>query len=193
VQAFFNRFPDAPADALYVVEMGSNDIRDALLVDPYSEPGPTGVLEQALTAIQTAMLDLYDAGARKFLVLNGPDISLTPAVLQLDALMPEANIKGFAQLFSYTFKDGLETLLETLEATLPDIVIRRLDMYGNLQTYAANPADYGLTEVSEACVTPDVAPFACRNPDEYLFWDGVHPTRTVHAIFAREAASVLAE
>ena len=191
IDAFLADFPDAPTDALYVVEMGSNDIRDALLVDPYSDPGPNAVLQEALTAIATAMLDLYDAGARKFLVLNGPDISLTPAVQKLDTLMPGAGL--YAQLLSYTFNAGLENLLLSLEMTLPGIDIRRLDMYDNIQTYAANPASYGLTDVTDACVTPDVAPFACRNPDEYLFWDGVHPTRAVHAIFAREAARVLAE
>ncbi|MCK9294170.1 MAG: SGNH/GDSL hydrolase family protein [Desulfobulbaceae bacterium] len=191
VQAFFVRFPEAPADALYAVEMGSNDIRDALLADPHSEPGPAGVLEEALTAIATAMLDLYDAGARKFLVLNGADISLTPAVRQLDTLMPGAAFS--ARLLSITFNTGLENLLQNLEATLPDIEIRRLDMYGQLNAYATDPGGFGLTEVAAACVTPNLAPFACHDPDEYLFWDGVHPTRAVHAIFAREAASVLAE
>jgi phospholipase/lecithinase/hemolysin len=185
VQAFLADFPEAPADALYVVEMGSNDIRDALLADP------ARVLEEALAAIATAMFDLYDAGARKFLVLNGADISLTPAVLQLDALMPGTAL--YARLLSYTFNAGLENLLVYLEATLPDIAIRRLDMYGKLNEYAADPGSFGLTEVTQACVTPNLAPFACHAPDEYLFWDGVHPSRAVHAIFAREAAAVLAE
>ncbi|MEW6521353.1 MAG: SGNH/GDSL hydrolase family protein [Thermodesulfobacteriota bacterium] len=191
VQAFLADFPEASADALYVIEMGSNDIRDGLLVDPHSDPGAEGVLEEALTAIATAMFDLYDAGARKFLVLNGPDISLTPAVLQLDAVMPGTAL--YARLLSYTFNSGLENLLDTLAASLPDIDIRRLDMYGQLNEYAADPASFGLTEVAEACVTPDLAPFACHDPDAYLFWDGVHPSRAVHAIFAREAARVLAE
>lgn len=191
LQAFLADFPDAPADALYVIEMGSNDIRDALLVDPAGEPGPAGVLEEALTAIATAMLDLYDGGARQFLVLNGADISLTPAVQQLELAMPGATL--YAQLLGYIFNEELENLLVYLEATLPDIDIRRLDMYGQLNEYAADPGSFGLTEVSAACVTPDLPPFACHSPDEYLFWDGVHPTRAVHAIFAREAAGVLAE
>jgi phospholipase/lecithinase/hemolysin len=36
-----------------------------------------------------------------------------------------------------------------------------------------------------------VTPFTCQEPDEFLFWDGIHPTKAVHGIIAQEAASVL--
>ena len=36
-------------------------------------------------------------------------------------------------------------------------------------------AAFGLTNVTSACVSPEVAPFSCSQPDEFLFWDGIHP------------------
>jgi len=48
-----------------------------------------------------------------------------------------------------------------------------------------------LAAATRACVTPFVPPFTCGSPDEFLFWDGIHPTKAVHGIIAQEAASVL--
>jgi phospholipase/lecithinase/hemolysin len=56
----------------------------------------------------------------------------------------------------------------------------------------ADPAAYALTDVISPCVTPNIVPFTCQRPDEFLFWDGIHPTKAVHGIIAQEAASVLA-
>jgi phospholipase/lecithinase/hemolysin len=41
----------------------------------------------------------------------------------------------------------------------------------------------GLTQMFNGAVL-------CQQPDEYLFWDGIHPTKAAHAIVA-VAASLL--
>jgi outer membrane lipase/esterase len=60
-----------------------------------------------------------------------------------------------------------------------------------LNELVANPGAFDLKVVDAACITPNRPPFDCQTPDEFLFWDGIHPTKTVHAIIAQEAALVL--
>ncbi|MGH7848461.1 MAG: SGNH/GDSL hydrolase family protein, partial [Candidatus Binatia bacterium] len=61
----------APSDALYVIEMGSNDVRDALAAVLSGDPaGAAAIIVAALAAIQNSIKDLYIAGAQKFILTN---------------------------------------------------------------------------------------------------------------------------
>lgn len=174
----------APSDALYVIEMGSNDIRDAFSV--YGTGGNGGpILQAAIASIAANIQKLHAAGAREFLVWTAPNVALTPAIRSLG---PAAG--GLAMSLTQAFNGGLTQVLGQLSG-LPGSSFARLDVYQTLVNIVANPAAFGLTNVMSACVTPAVAPFACRNPDEYLFWDGIHPTKAGHAILAQETAFVL--
>jgi phospholipase/lecithinase/hemolysin len=177
----------APADALYVIEMGGNDLRDALFA--FAGGGDGGpIIAAAITSIADNIAQLYAAGARRFLVWNAPNLGLTPAVRGLG---PAA--VGLADFLSQTFNWSLGTALDSLPGALPGIEFVRLDVYQKLAEVVGNPEGFGLTEVATACITPSVPPFACKNPDEYLFWDGIHPTRAVHAILAHAAAAALGQ
>ena len=176
----------APSDALYVVEMGGNDIRDALVV--FAGGGDGGpILVEANTRIADNLFALYLAGARRFLVWRAPDVGLAPAVT---ALGPQAS--GLATFLSGQFNDGLDTVVAGLSA-LPGITIVRLDAFKLLNDIVSAPAAFGLANATLPCVTPNVAPFFCQQPDAYLFWDGIHPTSAGHAILAQEAARVLGQ
>jgi phospholipase/lecithinase/hemolysin len=76
-------------------------------------------------------------------------------------------------------------------SALPGIRFHRLDTYTLLNAIVANAQAYGFANVTEACVRPNVAPFTCQRPDEYLFWDGIHPSRATHTIVATAAAQLL--
>lgn len=169
----------APADALYVIQIAGNDLRDALAAFP---AGHQPILADALQAIANAVTTLYAAGARHVLVWNVPDIGLTPAVRLLGALTA-----GIATDLTEGFNENLAIVLGSL--ALPGLVT--FDADALISDIAANPGTYGLTNVISPCVTPHVQPFACQNPGEYLFWDGVHPTTAVHAIVAEAVAAQL--
>jgi phospholipase/lecithinase/hemolysin len=174
----------ASAQALYVIEMGGNDIRDSFQV--YATGGNGGpILQAALASIAANIQRLYAAGAREFLVWAAPDVGLTPAIRSLG---PAA--VGLATAVAQAFNDGLATVVAQLSA-LPGTSFPRLNAFEILHAIVANPAAFDLTNVTTACVTPNVAPFTCKPADEFLFWDGIHPTTVGHAILARETANVL--
>ncbi|MBT0652251.1 SGNH/GDSL hydrolase family protein [Geobacter luticola] len=139
VNAFLNAFGGtAPADALYVIEFGSNDVRDAL-----AAADPT-ILASALTSIGNNVGALYAAGARKFLVCNAPDISLTPAILTLDKIIPGA--AQSAHVLSISFNAGLDALLASLAGS-PGIEMVRVDFFKKVSDIVAAPATFDLSVV----------------------------------------------
>jgi outer membrane lipase/esterase len=124
VQAFLaDHGSGAPSDALFVIEMGGNDIRDAIVA--YQTGGPAAaqvILQKAITSIANTIQVLYGAGARQFLVWLPPNLGLTPAIRMLDQVNP-----GAAQLatgLSQLFNAGLSSVLTQLSA-LPAVSIAR--------------------------------------------------------------------
>jgi phospholipase/lecithinase/hemolysin len=186
VSAFLQRSGGvAPSDALYVIEMGSNDIRNAFVV--YAGGGNGGpILQAALGSIAVNIQRLYAAGAREFLIWAAPNVALTPAIRTLG---PAAG--GLATYLTQVFNGNLAGVLAQLSAGFPGTSFARLDAYQILNAIVADPAAFDLATVTTACVTPNVAPFTCKDANEFLFWDGIHPTKAGHAILARETANVL--
>lgn len=178
----------ASPDALHVIEIGGNDVRDALVVYAMGGDGSV-VLGQALAATQAAVTNLYAAGARRFLIWNVPNVGLTPAVRSLDAIFPGASASAAALAMGYNA--NLQGLLTGLGAALPGVDIDLFDAFQTLTDITGSPGFYGLSNVADACVTPGLPPYDCQIPDEYLFWDGVHPTKVVHAILAERVAAVV--
>jgi phospholipase/lecithinase/hemolysin len=181
----------APSSALYVVEMGGNDIRDAITAFAAAGGGINGwvaaeaVIGGALQSIRNEIVALRDAGAKTFLIANAPNLGLTPAIRALDVENP--GLAGLAAGLSQGFNDGLEAHLSGVAG----IELLRLDVHGKLQAIVAAPEGFGLTNVTAACITPGVAPYRCKDFRDYLFWDGIHPTAAAHAIVAQQAAMLL--
>ena len=161
-----------PLTSLFVVWGGPND----LFINP-SVPTVNGALAN-LFSVLTA---LYGLGARNFLVPNMSDLSLTPWG---HSLSPPEQL-GLHQL-TVGFNVGLESMLNVV-ALFPGVNLVQFDTFGFYNTVVANPAAFGFTNVTDACLST----LGC-NPDEFLFWDGVHPTTWAASILGDEFTDAVA-
>lgn len=185
VAMYLEDYGSASANALYVVQFGGNDLRDAL-VAAQSEG-----LDAAFFIIQSAVQELvaniqvlYAAGARNFLVANAPNLAHAPAIKLMNA-------SGVAGLFTGFYNGWLEGGLQQLEFA-PGINIYRLDVGAILDDMVASPGDFGLTNVDSPCLTFFIESDAkCDNPEDHLFWDGIHPTAAGHNVLSAVATTVV--
>ncbi len=183
---------NAPSGATFAIWFGSNDVRDALFALQVDPSGATsiGIIQDALMSIGNNIIALHGAGSRKFLVLNVPNLAITPAVIALGAQNPL--IPVFAEQFSIAFNGGLSDTLDFLETLLPGIEFRRLDTFALLNDIVANPEAWDFEQVTTPCLTFGVVPGAiCNRPNRRLFWDAVHPTTAGHTAVADAAEELL--
>jgi phospholipase/lecithinase/hemolysin len=174
--ALANSGRQAEAQTLFVIWGGANDYLLGLTEDPVE---PTGNLRAAIE-------QLYDAGARRFLVPNLPDLSVAPIVNRDPAL----------RALSEQHNRLLERALTELDQTLPDATLTRLDVEALFNTWLADPAAYGFTSGSApgsaaGCLLP---PFRCLPVNAAgtpFFWDEQHPSTEVHVRIAQAALRAL--
>jgi phospholipase/lecithinase/hemolysin len=175
-------FGSIDASTLVVLWAGANDVFSSLSSDPTGASLPT-TLFSALGNLQASVLALYADGARTILLPNMPDIGKTPFGIGLGPAAA-ASLTGAVQ----GFDAGLSALDLALEAALPGLDIIDFDTFGALNEVIAHPATYGLSNVTDACLSS-----AACNPNTYLFWDSVHPTTLVDGVLANGFAAAVPE
>ena len=125
--------------------------------------------------------NVAQAGAGTILVTNLPKLSLTP---QFRAT-PAAPLADYAVT---TFNGALLTGLNTTAAARPGTNIIMMDLFKVGDVIAANPTAFGVSNVTQPCFNGVTV---CANPNDYFYWDGVHPTAAGHAVMARLANDYL--
>ena len=174
--------PALDPNALYVVWGGANNLQDILTRRPRADGTPQSV-GQTVADLADIIDSLAAAGASHFLVPNAPNIGLVPRLRELG---PAA--VAYGTLLTDALNDGLAALIDSRRQAGLDIL--DFDTAGFLAEVVANPASYGLSNVTERCYTGDDLNFngsggVCADPASYLFWDGIHPTTTGHALLAQ--------
>lgn len=171
----------ADPNALYVVWGGGNDVRDG--------GNPSNSMSGAVANIGTVITQLAGDGAKDFLVMNVPNMGLTPQAIGLGPAT-QAEWSSLSQ----SFDSGLAETLPGLESLDGGIHITAVDLYDFLDNVISDPSAYGFTDVTDACYTgptTGVGGTVCANPNQYLFWDKVHPSAAADALIGNYAYSQL--
>ena len=186
---FAVQVPHPSSAALYTLSIGANDVIDA--ISAYAN-NPSGALADVQTAVgdETSFVaGLAAEGARHFAILDVPDLGKTPE---------QAGQAEAATYLSSVYNQELASSLGSL--SLADhLDIRTIDAFGLIDQAVADPAKFGVTNVTTPVWTGDyVNPLSGHlnatghaAQDKFLFFDHLHPTETGHLALASAALAAL--
>lgn len=201
-------------DHLYVIWAGSNDyLRNTTETD--------SLTTSVVAAIKRQIEWLSYLGAKQFLILGVPDFSHVPAVIE-EGEQHTALLKERALMHN----QKLAAMLEEEKKLYPNSLFISIDVNQYFNEVIANPAKFGLKNVTHACyqgyyvrhrnrltniaevkaieqqikVNVEYNPSleeayltskaaendasVCEHPEEYLFWDHLHPTTAMHQVIS---------
>jgi uncharacterized protein (TIGR03382 family) len=148
--------------------------------------GPDDIL--APTPGQTNPVDIANTGAANIIrIVNGlqalgANQILVPGIPDLGVVPDYASDTVAARLFATTFNSDLI-------AGLPKGA-KYVDTFSLLDDVVANPSGFGFTNVTTPCLSGSTV---CANPNQYLFWDGQHPSEAGQLLLARVIESAVPE
>lgn len=184
--------PASAANALYTISIGVNDVFDAIGAYTANPNAAVTDIGQAVANETSFVASLARLGVRNLVVLNVPDLGKTPTETARGAATSQV-----ASSLSKLYDTELNSALSSLTAT-DHLSLHLVDAYSLLDKGIANPAAYGLTNVTQPVWTGNYynplsgvlnAKGAAQNG--YLFFDSIHPTATGHAIIANAAHASL--
>lgn len=124
---------------------------------------------------------LAQAGAKSIIVPTLPNLGGTP---QFNG---NAITASLGQLTTVSHDTALATAMGALGQKY-GVNIYLIDTNALFMDAEAHPGKYGLTNVTTACLSNGTV---CASPNTNLFWDSVHPTTVVQALFAELVTSTV--
>ncbi len=173
----------ADPEALFFIQELPLDFFDS----DYSSQAVTDRADQVVANFVTAVTDLANVGAKKFLVGKFADLSRSPLILS----------EGFSA--ASTFQNRMDTKLVAEMAKLEqqlNIKIILFDYTALTDLIWNNPAQYGFTNLTDHCMhaSDDLkTTTVCETPDEYYWWDSLYPTRRANQLIGEAMAEQLSQ
>jgi outer membrane lipase/esterase len=154
-----------PSDDLYVIWIGANDLSAGIT--------PRSTVDN----IRKAIAVLAKAGAKDFIVIDVANLSLTPDVKALGPMTVQ-EARQFAAAV-----DLLLAVEIPLSAWLERVSINLVEINTIFVPVVMNPAFFGFSNSVGVAFNPTTGTLV-SDPNDYVFWDGFHPTTKVHFIAA---------
>ena len=171
-----------------VIWAGANNIRECIQSPGVCVGGDTQSNAVAAASSQVAnATTLVGLGARTLVVPNAQNLGGTPL---FTSAADEAAALASAKAFNATLFSGLSQLASSAPPGT-NVIYADLDAVANV--IFANPTAFGLSNLSQPCIsgfspfgpTPPPAASVCSNPSAFYFWDLIHPTEAIQALFAQ--------
>lgn len=142
------------------------------------------VSEVVQTNIAGAIQDIVDAGGEEIVVFNLPDLNKTHLARNLE----RGDRKALRRL-TRLHNGLLAGTLKGLENSNPDVDIIKIDVNELFDSIRDNPSEFGFTNITDNYTGIDlyseiVQPPASGDPDNFFFWDSVHPNTAAHQLVA---------
>lgn len=173
----------SPSTTLFTIWIGGNDLLEFGRGDAGTD-NPIVLISGAMTHIQTAINNLYEDGAVNFLILNLPDIGVTPLY---NSRTPQEIADATALTNNYNA--ALYNLVTSLRTNMPGATIQYFDVFSYMhdmidQDYFANTTGTYMELDGSGDYTGNINGPA----EDYLFWDSIHPTTRAHEYLGKKVA-----
>jgi phospholipase/lecithinase/hemolysin len=180
---FVASVPHPSPTALYTVWAGSNDVLD--IANSTETPAQQQASVQQAVTNETSFIDgLVAHGAKDLVVMGAPDLGKTPYEMARPA--SDATSSALAQTYNTDLGTALQQIVASGAASI-DFV----NTFALLDTAIANPAAFGLTNVTQPVWNGNLtdshsgtlaATGSAQNG--FLFFDDLHPTAAGHSLLA---------
>nr|WP_321984842.1 DUF4214 domain-containing protein [uncultured Lichenicoccus sp.] len=183
-----------PANALYTISIGSNDLLDIIADTALTAQQQVTDVAAAVANEIGFVRQLVGDGARNLLVLGIPDLGKTPSVMDGQATgtgTPSAAVDAEASGLASDYNSALSAQLAAIVGLDAHVV----DAYGLIDAAVADPAAYGLSNATTpvwsgsytSAASGTLSSTNVAQQDQNLFWDHLHPTETGHQAIATAA------